>query len=139
LRSEHGRIASGSGAHGLPPQVAAALLRIKADLTARPFHAPEAARLAEVGLDRRAVGAAVRAGELIRIAEGVVLLPGADAAAAAVLAALPQPFTASEARQALGTTRRTVIPLLEHLDRCGYTEFTEGVRRCLATGQAGSG
>jgi selenocysteine-specific elongation factor len=61
------------------------------------------------------------------------LLPGADAAAAAVLADLPQPFTASEARQALGTTRRIVIPLLEYLDRCGYTERTSSThRRCVA-------
>ena len=40
----------------------------------------------------------------------------------AVLAALPQPFTTSQARQALGSTRRVVIPLLEHLDGRGWTE-----------------
>ena len=43
--------------------------------------------------------------------------------------ALPQPFTASEARQALDTTRRVVIPLLEHLDRLGYTERVDETRR----------
>ena len=39
----------------------------------------------------------------------------------ALLAGLTQPFTTSEARQALDTTRRTVIPLLEHLDARGWT------------------
>jgi selenocysteine-specific elongation factor len=38
-----------------------------------------------------------------------------------VLARLPQPFTTSEARRALTTTRRVAIPLLEHLDGLGWT------------------
>jgi selenocysteine-specific elongation factor len=42
--------------------------------------------------------------------------------ALAELRKLPQPFTASAARQVLGTTRRVVIPLLEYLDRAGATE-----------------
>ena len=45
-------------------------------------------------------------------------LTGADALdrAAGILATLPQPFTVSEARRALGTTRRVAVPLLEQLD-----------------------
>jgi selenocysteine-specific elongation factor len=38
-----------------------------------------------------------------------------------VLADLPEPFTLSEARRALGTTRRVAVPLLELLDRRGIT------------------
>ena len=38
-------------------------------------------------------------------------------------------FTASEAREALGTTRRTLIPLLEHLDRTGVTVRQGDLRR----------
>ena len=49
---------------------------------------------------------------MLRVADGVVLLPGADDRAVEVLRALPQPFTTSEAREALGTTRRVVLPLL---------------------------
>ena len=45
------------------------------------------------------------------------------------LAALPQPFTTSEARRALGTTRRTVIPLLEHLDKKGWTRRLDAGHR----------
>ncbi|HEY3908143.1 MAG TPA: selenocysteine-specific translation elongation factor [Streptosporangiaceae bacterium] len=130
LRSVEGRITGRNVQDGLHPQVAAAVDRIRAELTARPFSAPDASRLNEAGLNRRAIGAAVKAGQLIKLAEGVVLLAGADLAATAILAGLPQPFTASEARQALGTSRRTVIPLLEHLDRCGYTDFADGFRTC---------
>ena len=67
-----------------------------------------------------------RQGRLIRIADGVVLLPSAPAQAMRVLAALGQPFTASQARQALGTTRRVAIPLLEHLDSRGWTRRLDG-------------
>lgn len=138
LVAANGRISEGVVPPDLPRDVATAVDRIRADLSGRPFRAPEAARLAEVGLHRRAVGAAIRAGVLLKIAEGLVLLPGADADAAAVLAALPQPFTASEARQALGTTRRTLIPLLEHLDRCGYTERVDDIRRRCAPNDGSS-
>jgi selenocysteine-specific elongation factor len=60
-----------------------------------------------------------------------VLLPGADGRAAALLARLPQPFTVSQARTALDTSRRVAVPLLEHLDRAGLTERLDDVhRRC---------
>ena len=50
----------------------------------------------------------------------------APAQAMRVLAGLGQPFTASQARQALGTTRRVAIPLLEHLDSRGWTRRRDG-------------
>jgi selenocysteine-specific elongation factor len=52
-------------------------------------------------------------------------------AAAQILAGLEQPFTAAQARQALGTTRRTVIPLLEFLDAAGLTERLADDRRLV--------
>ncbi len=128
LRVTGGRVHASAEA-GLPAPVAAAVRRLRADLAERPFHAPEAGRLAELGLTGRALAAAVRAGALLRIADGIVLPPGADARAARVLAALPQPFTVSEARRALGTSRRVAIPLLEHLDRQGLTVRTGAARR----------
>ena len=46
-----------------------------------------------------------------------------------ILAALDQPFTTSEARKALGTTRRVAIPLLEHLDERGWTRRLDAGHR----------
>jgi selenocysteine-specific elongation factor len=60
-----------------------------------------------------------------------VLTPGADEEARIILAGLPQPFTAAEARQALQTTRRVAIPLLEFLDRAGVTQRLPDDRRTL--------
>ena len=118
-----GRVAALAGA-GLPPAVRAALDALRADLQQRPFDAPEAARLAELGLGSRQLASLVRAGELLRIADGVVLLPGADDRAVEVLAGLGAEFTLSAARQALGTSRRVAVPLLELLARTGRTERT---------------
>jgi selenocysteine-specific elongation factor len=115
----------------LPEPVLAAVRVLRADLEAAPFASPDADRLRKLGLDARGLAAAVRAGELMRISDQVVLAPGADAAAAAVLAGLDQPFTAAQARQALDTTRRTAIPLLEYLDSAGVTERLADDRRVL--------
>lgn len=101
---------------GLPVRVDKAVSAVEEWLAAEPFRAPEADELAELKLGPRELAAAVRAGRLTRIADGVVLGPDALDRAAGVLAALPQPFTVSEARRALGTTRRVAVPLLEQLD-----------------------
>ena len=109
---------------GTPAALQAALGSLRADLDAAPFAAPDADRLAELGLGPRQLAALVRTGELLRVADGVVLLPGADEKALAVLAGLGPEFTLSEARQALGTSRRVAVPLLELLARTGRTART---------------
>ncbi len=101
---------------GLPARVDEAVRTLEKWLAAEPFRAPEADDLAGLRLGTRELAAAVRAGRLTRIADGVVLGPDALDRAAGVLARLPQPFTVSEARRALGTTRRVAVPLLERLD-----------------------
>jgi selenocysteine-specific elongation factor len=126
-----GRIGPGGAAPELPEPVARAVAALRADLAAAPFAAPAAGRLAELGLGPREIAAAARAGALVRVAEGVVLGPGAVRRAARVLAGLPQPFTLSQARQALGTTRRVAVPLLELLDRAGATRRLPDDRRTV--------
>jgi selenocysteine-specific elongation factor len=98
-------------------------------LATEPFSAPEAAELVALRLDPRGLAAAERAGRLLRLGDGVVLLPTAPGLAMRVLAGLDQPFTTSQARQALATTRRVAIPLLEHLDSRGWTRRLDPVRR----------
>ena len=78
----------------------------------------------QLGLGPRQLASLVRSGELLRVADGVVLLPGADDRAVEVLATLGPEFSLSAARQALGTTRRVAVPLLELLARTGRTERT---------------
>ena len=115
----------------LPAGVREAVQVVRDELAAAPFAAPEANRLAELGLGPRELAAAVRVGALTRLADGVYLRPDAPALAARLLATLPEPFTLSAARQALGTSRRVAVPLLELLDARGATERLPDSRRRL--------
>jgi selenocysteine-specific elongation factor len=122
LQIRDGRITRADAVSSALDQLEPALRELAARLAGQPFAAPERADLVALGLGRRELAAAERAGRLLRLAEDIVVLPDAVDLAAAELKNLPQPFTTSEARQALGTTRRVVIPLLEYLDRVGRTE-----------------
>lgn len=132
LRIHAGRVGA-AGVDELPEPVARAVQRVRAEYGDRPFRAPEADRLVDLGLGPREIGAAVRAGALLRLADNVVLLPDALDDAVRVLAGLPQPFTLSAARQALDTTRRVAVPLLELLDRRGATRRLPDDARIVVT------
>ncbi|MCG7310428.1 SelB C-terminal domain-containing protein [Brachybacterium sp. ACRRE] len=128
LAAQGGRIIDPAHAVGLgaaETQVAA----LEERLRAHPFLAPEADDLAALHLGVRELAAAEKQGRLLRLPDGVVLLPTAPALAMRELARLEQPFTASAARRALGTTRRVAIPLLEHLDARGWTRRVDGSSR----------
>ncbi|MFI0446198.1 selenocysteine-specific translation elongation factor [Actinomadura sp. 6N118] len=113
---------------GLPPQAADAVKRLTADLGTSPFGAPTADRLTDLGLTSHVIAAAERTGAILRLPDGIVLLPGADDEALRILKTLPQPFTVSQARQALNTTRRVAMALLHHLDSRGLTHRTGETR-----------
>ncbi|HSV67209.1 MAG TPA: SelB C-terminal domain-containing protein [Mycobacteriales bacterium] len=132
LTTRAGRVvpADGGGSR-LPDRLAGAVATLAAELAAAPYAAPDAARLAALGLGPRELAAAARAGWLLLLGDGVVLLPGADERAVAILGGLPQPFTVADARQALGTTRRVAVPLLEHLDARRRTQKLPDGRRTL--------
>lgn len=104
---------------------------LEARLAAAPFDAPEKGDLAGWRLGPRELAAAETAGRLLRLDDGVVLLPDALDEAVRRLATLPQPFTTSQARGALGTTRRVAIPVLERLDREGLTRRIDAGHREL--------
>jgi selenocysteine-specific elongation factor len=131
LAARDGRVVDATAPPPLPAPVAAAVVALASELALRPFQAPDAGRLAVLGLGRRELAAAERAGTLLRVTDGVVLLPGADRRAAELLAAIPQPFTLSEARKALRTTRRVAVPLLELLDQRRLTRRLPDDRRTV--------
>jgi selenocysteine-specific elongation factor len=130
LRVAGGRVLAGSG-QGLPPDLERVLAVLGEELAEVPFAAPTADRLRDLGLDTRRIAAAAKANRLLRLAPGIVLLPGAAELAVERLRELPQPFTTSEARVRLDTSRRVVLPLLEHLDRSGHTRRLPDDRRLV--------
>lgn len=128
LTQESGRIADPA----LRPSLGAAepaVAELEQRLAKAPFTAPTATELAELGLGDKALAAAAHQQRLLRLPGNIVLSPKAPALAMRQLVALPQPFTAADARRQLGTTRRTLIPLLEHLDDRGWTQRVDGSLR----------
>ncbi|MFP5070076.1 SelB C-terminal domain-containing protein [Pseudonocardia nantongensis] len=120
-----GRVRTAADA-GPPAELLAAAAELRADLTRTPFTAPDAERLAGLGLGPRELAALERAGELLRLTPEVVLLPDAPDRAVEVLRDLGDEFTPSTVREALGSSRRVVVPLLELLGRRGVTVRTAG-------------
>jgi len=116
---------------GLPSRVDTAVRTLEAWLAAEPFRAPEADELKELKLGNQELAAAVRTGRLTRIAAGVVLGPDVFDLAAEVLKTLPEPFTVSDARRALGTSRRVAVPLLEQLDARRITRRSDDGTRTV--------
>ncbi|ODS91046.1 MAG: selenocysteine-specific translation elongation factor [Comamonas sp. SCN 65-56] len=121
IRQPHARLHLG--------RAEAAVGTLEARLTAQPFNAPLADELTALALGTRELAAAERAQRVLRFPGGVVLLPSAPRQALQRLTQLPQPFTTSQARQALGTSRRVAIPLLEYLDRKGLTRRVDDDHR----------
>jgi selenocysteine-specific elongation factor len=120
----------------LPAPVTQSVQALRDDLRAHPFLAPEAARLVELGLDRQALAAAVRAQQLARVGGDVYLMPGWVEEATRLLSRLDQPFTVSQARRALDTTRRVAVPLLERLDAERVTARLPDDRRVVRPREA---
>lgn len=104
----------------------AAVAELEQRFADEPFAAPTADELADLGLDDKALAAAAEQQRLLRFEDNIVLSPKTPALAMRQIVQLEQPFTVSGARQALGTTRRTLIPLLEHLDARGWTQRLDG-------------
>ncbi len=135
LEQAAGRVRRPGAVPSLGP-AEAGVAEVEQRLRAAPFAAPEEHELQVLGLGSREVAAAAAAGRLLRLRTShdsdLVLLPDGPARAMRVLAGLPQPFTLSQARQALGTTRRVAVPLLEHLDGRGWTRRLDGALREVA-------
>jgi selenocysteine-specific elongation factor len=107
------------------------LTRLTERLAIAPLDAPSVEELRT--LDPAALAHGVRIGQLLHLGHGIYVGAQAPRVVASTLESLPQPFTVSAARQALGASRRVVLPMLEHLDAARVTRRLEdGTRRLLA-------
>jgi selenocysteine-specific elongation factor len=120
--------------HGvrLDPAQQAVRDRVEGVLEAGGVEVLTEAALAELGADRRMTAVLVRLDLLVAVAPGLYLGRSTLERAVQELRrafANGRPFAATEAKEALGTTRKTAIPLLEHLDRSGVTVRQGDLRR----------
>jgi selenocysteine-specific elongation factor len=134
-----GELVQVSGGVALPEHAAAVEDRsqerveaLVAALAEDPFAPPALDEVArELGVDLRQRAALLSSGRIVRCGDITFAAVAIDRAVSLLseLEARNGPFTTSEARQALGTTRRFAVALLEHLDRRGLTDFDGHTRR----------
>ncbi len=90
---------------------------------------PDVPALIALGIDRDVIEAAIRSGHIVRITPDLVVTPALiERARATVQAAGAAGITVSQVREALGTTRKYAIPLMEWFDKQGFTRRNGDVR-----------
>jgi selenocysteine-specific elongation factor len=117
----------------LPPNLQAAGAKVRAALAAKPFDPPSRNVLAPDALSRQVLRYLLETGEAVEISADLVLAAESESRAIELIREFIRkhgPATVSELRQALGSSRRVVVPLLERLDRLGITTRHED-RRAL--------
>ena len=117
----------------LPPHLEGFGAKVRAALVAKPLEPPSRKELAPDALAQQALRFLLQTGEAIELSEDVVFSADGFARATEVVKKFLDDYgsaTAGELRQALGTSRRIVIPLLERLDKEGVTR-REGDKRSL--------
>jgi selenocysteine-specific elongation factor len=117
----------------LPPNLQAAGIKLRAALSAKPFEPPSRKELAPDATAQQALRFLLQTGEAVELGDEVILLADVFARATEIIKQSLRSrgsATVSELRQAVGASRRIVVPLLEHLDREGVTR-REGDKRVL--------
>jgi selenocysteine-specific elongation factor len=84
--------------------------------------------IAELGVDADLLHAVARSGRVVLVNETFAYLPEQVERIEALLRQIEGPFTVSQARDALGLTRKYVVPLLEWLDGRAFTKRTGDLR-----------
>jgi len=116
----------------LPANLQPAGAKVRATLATKPLDPPSRKDLAPDALTQQALRFLINSGEAVELDPQVALSSRAFAGAVDAIRKLlaKQPATVSEIRQALGASRRVVVPLLEKLDRDGITR-RDGDKRYL--------
>ncbi len=117
----------------LPPTLDAAGRRIRAAMAAKPLEPPSRKELAPDPVSVQALRFLIETGEALEVGPELVMSWRAAARATQIIREFLKrqgSATTSELREALGSSRRVVIPILEKLDRDGVTR-REGDRRVL--------
>jgi selenocysteine-specific elongation factor len=136
---EQGFVRSGSSIQRLshraqlPDPLRAAGETLRRTLAAQPLEPPSRKELAPDAASQRALKFLIESGEVVEISSELVLSAAAVTQATAQVKAFVSqhgPATVSDLRQALGSSRRIVVPLLEYFDRT-FVTVRRGDKRAL--------
>ena len=117
----------------LPEPLQAAGTKLVHALAAKPFDPPSRKDLTPDALSQRALRFLIETGEVVEINAELVMAAQGVAQASDVIQKFIRdhgPATVSDLRQALGSSRRVVVPLLEYLDRT-FVTLRQGDKRAL--------
>ena len=117
----------------LPEPLQAAGAKLGQALTAKPLEPPSRKELTPDAVSQRALRFLIETGRGRRDQRGLVMSAQGVAQATEVVRTFIRehgPATVSDLRQALGTSRRVVVPLLEYLDRT-FVTLRQGDKRTL--------
>jgi selenocysteine-specific elongation factor len=117
----------------LPDPLRAAGETLRRALAAQPLEPRPRKELTPDAASQRALKFLIESGEVLEITSELVLSSAAVAQATAQVKAFVTqhgPATVSDLRQALGSSRRVVVPLLEYFDRT-FVTVRRGDKRAL--------
>ncbi len=132
-------ISRGSHCPSLPPEILPVAEKIRAALAAKPFDPPDRGTLSEDRHAKEALRFLIEQGDMVELNSEIVLLRDAAEQMRSTVVGLISdhgPATASQLRQAIGTSRRVIIPFLEYLDRVGVTQRIGDSRQLRETKSA---
>lgn len=108
----------------LPPQLQTAGAKLRSTLTAKPFEPPSRKELAPDAPSQQALRFLIETGEVVDLSAEIVMTSEAYQQVTGIIREHLRKqgkATVSELRQAIGTSRRILMPLLERLDKQGVT------------------
>ncbi|MEP7306465.1 MAG: selenocysteine-specific translation elongation factor [Acidobacteriota bacterium] len=117
----------------LPEPLRAAGAKLAETLSLKPFDPPSRKELAPDVVSLRALRFLIETGEAVEISTELVMTVSSVAQATTLIRSFIRghgPATVSELRQALGSSRRVIVPLLEYLDRT-FVTLRQGDKRTL--------
>jgi selenocysteine-specific elongation factor len=117
----------------LPQPLEASGAAVRKALAAKPLEPPSRKELAPDAASQRALRFLIDTGEVLEISADLVMPASSVAQATELIRTYIRdrgPATVSDLRQALGTSRRIVVPLLEYLDRT-FVTLRQGDKRAL--------
>ena len=117
----------------LSAQLQAAGATLRATLASKPFDPPSRKEIAPDSVSQQALRFLIETREVVEINSDIVMAAEGVTQAIELICQFIRargPATVGELRQALGSTRRVVVPLLERLDRDGIT-LRQGDKRSL--------
>jgi selenocysteine-specific elongation factor len=119
----------------LPPPLQGAAAKLRTMLAAEPFDPPSRKQLVPDSFSQQALRFLIETGEIVEINAEVVMVAESLKRMTELIRQYIRnngPATVSDLRQAVGCSRRIIVPLLERLDRDGVTTRNGDVRTLRA-------